>query len=175
MVYGIVRQNGGFINVYSEPGEGSTFRLYFKQARQEKTVAVQSPSKEGVLKGTETILLVEDEPALCKSTEAYLEELGYRVLAVGSPVEALEMLKRFDEPIELLLTDVVMPEMNGRQLLEKIKTQREAIRCVYMSGYTANVIAHHGVLEDGIVFIEKPFMLDKLAVKIREALDPISE
>lgn len=122
-------------------------------------------------KGNETILLVEDEPAILNMTKTMLEKLGYRVLIAGSPQEALHFTRVKKERIDLLLTDVIMPEMNGRDLSRKLKEVYPALKCIFMSGYTANVIAHHGVLQKGVNFIAKPFSRMDLAGKVREVLD----
>ena len=121
--------------------------------------------------GHETILLVEDEPAIMKMTSMMLESLGYTVTAVRRPSEALELARKRGEEIHLLLTDVVMPEMNGRDLAKNILAVYPSLKCLFMSGYTANVIAHHGVLDKGVNFIQKPFSKEQLGAKVREALD----
>jgi len=174
MVYGIVKQNDGFINVYSEPGRGTTFNLYFGRSRE----TVQTPAQPVTLPsatGHETILLVEDEPSLLELGTMLLTRLGYRVLTVGSPQEALERVSTNSESIDLLITDVVMPEMNGRDLAEAIRKIRPGIRVLFMSGYTADVIAHHGVIEAGKAFLQKPFNRSQLANTVRQVLDaPLS-
>jgi PAS domain S-box-containing protein len=169
-VYGIVKQNNGFINIYSEPGQGSTFKIYLPRQQAEPAAAGIRPSPVETPTGTETVLLAEDEKPLLKFTRALLEGLGYKVLAAGGPREALRLAEESAEEIHLLLTDVVMPDMSGRELLELLSTLRPGIRSVFMSGYTTNVIAHHGVLDAGVHFIQKPFSRDSLARIIREAL-----
>jgi PAS domain S-box-containing protein len=170
-VYGIVKQNNGFINVYSEPGQGTTFRVYFaRHAGSQSSLPTRSPN-EPVRCGQETILLVEDEPPLLKVTAKMLERLGYSVFKAGSPGEALEIAAENSGKIDLLLTDVVMPEMNGRDLAGDLVELQPGLKRVFMSGYTANVIAHHGVLDEDVYFIQKPFSKQDLAAKIREALE----
>jgi DNA-binding NtrC family response regulator len=121
--------------------------------------------------GTETVLVVEDEEPLLKTCKAVLEEQGYTVLATRSPSGAVSLVREHAGEIHLLVTDVVMPEMNGRQLAERLQAVRPSMKCLFMSGYTADVIVHHGVLEEGVQFIEKPFAGKALAQKVREVLD----
>jgi PAS domain S-box-containing protein len=169
-VYGIVKQNNGFINVYTEEGIGTTFRVYLPLVQgpiKPKTKTVDVLSK----KGTETVLLVEDEEMVRDLAETILTRHGYNVINTECGADAVEMCKTFSGKIHLLLTDVIMPGMTGREVFEKVKTIRPEIRVLYMSGYTENVIAHHGVLQDGSTFIPKPFSVDGLAKKVREILD----
>ena len=169
-IYGIVKQNNGFINVYSEPGQGTTFKIYLP--RQESQAAATEPPRRHaeIPTGTETVLLVEDEKSLLKFARVLLEELGYTVLATGSPREAIQLAKEHTHEIDLLMTDVVMPEMSGRDLREQLEAHRPGLKCLFMSGYTANVIAHQGVLDEGVHFVQKPFTREALARKIREVL-----
>ena len=170
-VYGIVKQNDGFINVYSEPGEGTTFKLYLP-VYSETVVSKQKTFKETSLTGNETILLVEDEKAILRMTKMMLERLGYTVLTASAPKEAILIVEASNiNTIHLLLTDVVMPEMNGRDLSKKLLIMHPDLKCLFMSGYTANVIAHHGVLDTGVQFINKPFSTQDLSTKVREVLD----
>ena len=169
-VYGIVRQNSGFINVYSEPGQGTTFKIYLPRHAGE---AAAEPLFTGMetLHGTgESILVVEDEPSVLKLANKMLTGMGYTVLTASGPAAALDLAKRHTGHIDLLMTDVVMPGMNGRDLAEKLGEHYPDIRVLFMSGYTANVIAHRGVLEEGVQFIQKPFNKRDLARKVREAL-----
>jgi PAS domain S-box-containing protein len=170
-VYGIVKQNNGFINVYSEPGEGTTFKIYLP-VHSEPAVSKQKNFKKTSLTGNETILLVEDEEAILRMTKMMLERLGYTVLIASTPNEAISIVEVSNiNAIHLLMTDVVMPEMNGRDLSKKLLSIYPGLKCLFMSGYTANVIAHHGILDTGVQFINKPFSRHDLATKIREVLD----
>ncbi|MCM2284838.1 MAG: PAS domain S-box protein [Desulfobacula sp.] len=168
-IYGIVKQNNGFINVYSEPGQGTTFKVYFP--RHEASCMETKAVEPEIKKGNAKILLVEDEISILKTTATMLERLGYKVLSASTPGEAIQMAGDLGpDDLHLLITDVVMPEMNGRDLVEKICRLHPDIKCLFMSGYTANVIAHHGILDEGIEFINKPFSRQELASKIWEAL-----
>ena len=170
-VYGIIKQNNGFINVYSEPSLGTTFKIYLPKysgnSEHETKKAVQKVSP----KGHETILLVEDEDAILQMTKQMLERLEYTVLAANTPDEAIRTSNVSGTKIDLLITDVVMPSMNGRELAEKILLSFPDMKCLYMSGYTANVIAHRGILDEGLSFINKPFSKQELSIKLREILD----
>ncbi|MCF6290227.1 MAG: PAS domain S-box protein [Desulfobacterales bacterium] len=170
-VYGIVKQNEGFINVYSEPGQGTTFRIYLPRFADQASCSPAAPAPETVQQGTETILLVEDEEAILKMARQMLESLGYTVLAVGTPVEALHRVEACPGEIHLLITDIVMPEMNGRNLADQLGSIKPALKCLFMSGYTANAIAHSGILDEGVHFIQKPFSIKDLAAKVRQALE----
>jgi len=170
-VYGIVKQNDGFIYVASEPGKGTTFKIYLPRFEAE---TAQAPSGEITVKrptGTETILLVEDDEAILDLGRMILENVGYKVLAAHTPVYALHLVEEHPGDIHLLITDVVMPEMNGRELAEQLSAIRPNLKCLYMSGYTADAIAHRGILDEGVNFIQKPFRSDDLAAKVRHMLD----
>ncbi len=171
MVYGVVKQNDGYISVYSEPGEGATFNIYLPRYRGGADPVPAKPLADATRGGSETVLLVEDEPMLLELSQTMLERLGYTVLAASVPGEAIRLSSEYSGPIHLLMTDVIMPEMNGRELAEQILSLYPDIKRLYMSGYTANVIAHHGVLEEGVHFIQKPFTIEDLAVRVRESLD----
>lgn len=170
-VYGIVKQNNGFIKVYSEPDNGTTFRIYFpRQTGQTVDAKWESTEKIPLSRG-ETVLIVEDEPALLTMTKMMLEELGYRVLAAGTTGEAIALAEKHAGEIQLLVTDVVMPDMNGRDLARQLISQYPNIKHLFMSGFTANVIARRGVLEESLNFIQKPFSMKDLAIKLRETLN----
>lgn len=170
-VYGIVKQNNGFISVYSEPGQGTTFKVYLpryigKEIDEKRTKAVEMPRGRG-----ETVLVVEDEVSILMLISNILQSIGYKVLTVDTPAEAIHLAEKYGEKIHLLLTDVIIPEMNGKELAEKLLSIHPHLRCIYMSGYTADAIAHRGVLDEGINFLQKPFSTMDLAVKVRMALD----
>ena len=170
MVHGIVKQNDGFINVYSEPGKGTTFRIYLPRYAGQAVVTHRKRAAKIPLSNGETVLVVEDEPALLAMCKMMLEKIGYRVLATGTPGEAIKLAEEHASEIHLAITDVVMPEMNGRDLAERLQSLSPGIKILFMSGYTADVIAHRGVLDEGVNFIQKPFSMKDLAVKVREAL-----
>ena len=170
-VYGIVKQNHGFINVYSEPGQGSAFKVYLPRHAVEPDRAAKQEATMPGATGRETVLVVEDEPMLLDMTAAMLKLLGYTVLPAATPEKALRLAGEHGGTIDLLITDVVMPGMNGLELAEKLASLRPGLKRLFMSGYTANVIAHHGVLDEGVYFLQKPFLSNNLAAKVREALD----
>jgi len=169
-IYGIVKQNNGFINAYSEPDQGSTFRIYLPRHMGKAGQMQKKGPAEPALRGQEIILLVEDEPAILTLTTMILERQGYTVLAANTPGEAIRLAREHAGEIHLLMTDVVMPEMNGRDLAKNLLSLYPHLKRLFMSGYTANVIAHHGVLDGGVYFIQKPFSIKELAAKVREAL-----
>jgi signal transduction histidine kinase/CheY-like chemotaxis protein len=169
-VYGAVKHNNGFINVYSEPGQGTTFKLYFPQCagKAEKPKATVKAPKAFK---TVAILLVEDDEMVRNLTMMMLEKIGHTVVVAETPEEALALFEKVGMDIDLLLSDVVMPQMNGKSLKKSIEALKPGIKTLLMSGYTANVIAHHGVLEKGMHFIQKPFSIEDLARKVREAIE----
>jgi len=173
-VYGIIKQNEGFISVDSEPGKGTTFKIYLPRY-ETNTVPVPAEIPPQAAKGgTETVLLVEDEPMILGLCKTLLEELGYEVLTARTPSEAIDLAEKHAGKIHLLITDVVMPEMNGRDLAKHLLALYPGLKSLFMSGYTANVIAHRGMLEHGIHFMQKPFSMEVLSTKVREALGRIS-
>jgi signal transduction histidine kinase/ActR/RegA family two-component response regulator len=169
-VYGIVKQNNGFVNVYSEPGRGTTLKIYLPRIVGEVVEVVSRPGSEIVHGNSETVLLVEDEIANLRMVERMLIRLDYRVLPANSPIEAIALAEHHPEPIDLLLTDVIMPELNGHDLAIRLRDLRPDIRVLFMSGYTANVIVHRGVLDEDVFLLQKPFTSRELAVKVKEAL-----
>jgi CheY-like chemotaxis protein len=169
-VYGIVKQNIGFINVYSEPSVGTTFRIYLPRYTGTLEQAAAEGQSRNVAGGAETILLVEDEPAILNLSREMLESVGYRVLAAGTPAEAITLAGEYAGRIDLLMTDVVMPGMTGQDLSKRLLSLYPNLKQLFMSGYTADIIADHGILEDGVNFLQKPFSLKDLSIKIREAL-----
>jgi len=171
-IYGIVKQNNGFINVYSEPGKGTTFKIYLPcHLGKEAAPLRQEGVAEPVRRGCETVLLVEDEPAILDMGKMMLESCGYRVLAAGTPGAAIRLAEEYAGEIHLLITDVVMPEMNGRDLARRLLSRYPHLKRLFMSGYPADIIAHQGVLDEGAPFIQKPFSISGLAAKVREVLD----
>ena len=168
-VYGIVKQGGGFINVYSEPGRGTTFKIYIPVSTGE-IAPLKRAESQGPVIGSETVFLVEDDDLVRKVTEESLIQLGYTVLSVAGPEDALAVFGEKQSAVDLLVTDVVMPEMNGKDLYERLKLIKPDLKVLYMSGYTANVIVHHGVLDEGVQFISKPFKISDLSNKVRDAL-----
>ncbi len=170
-VYGIVKQNNGFINVESEPGIGTIFMIYLPCHEDGNNQTLTLNRKESAPRGQETILLVEDEDVILDLGTRILSSLGYTVLQANTPGEAIQLARQHAGRIQLLLTDVVMPEMNGRDLADRLQAEYPDLKCIYMSGYTADVIAHHGVLAEGINFIQKPFSSSNMATKVRNVLD----
>ncbi len=169
-VYGIVKQNAGFINVYSELGEGTTFRICLPAAFEEEALPARSSNPTAMSKGEETILLVEDEVQLLELTKENLSRLGYTVLAADMPQEALRVAREYPGVIHLLLTDVVMPGMSGEDLRNELVVERPGIKCLFVSGYTADAITDRGILDPDVHFLQKPFSIDALSAKLREVL-----
>jgi CheY-like chemotaxis protein len=171
-VFGIVQQSAGSIWVYSEPDVGTTIKAYFPRVDKPATMdAGTAESLEGRLSGNETILVVEDQDSVRSVVETILRRRGYHVLSVHSGGDALLVSEQYSSTIHLLLTDVIMPRMNGRELAERLRAQRPDMRIVYMSGYTDNAIVHHGILEPDVEFIQKPIRPQMLLQRIRQVLD----
>jgi PAS domain S-box-containing protein len=172
IVYGVVRQNNGFINVYSEIGQGTTFAIYLpRHVGADTPPARKDDTPETSLRGQEVILVVEDEPSILELITIMLKRQGYTVLAARTPAEAILLGQHHIDEIDLILSDVVMPEMNGRELAKKLQAIIPDLKRLFMSGYTANIIAHQNVLDEGVSFIEKPFSIKELAAKVRAVLD----
>ena len=170
-VYGIVKQSGGNVWAYSEPGRGTTFKIYLPQAEGTVDRQPRDGQRAGIARGSETLLLVEDQKELRELVREMLEMNGYTVVAAGDGLEALEICQRHEGRIDLMLSDVVMPQMGGRELAQRLATLRPEMKVLYMSGYTSNAIVHHGILDPGTVLLQKPFTPDGLARKVREVLD----
>ena len=169
-VYGIVQQNGGFINACSEPGQGATFRVHLPQCRDENALAADAEEIGAAPRGSETVLLVEDEEALLRVGARMLRGLGYAVITTTDPREAMALAEQHST-IDMLIADVIMPYMTGRELWQAFRKAHPELKCLFISGYTADVISQRGVLEDGLEFLQKPFSLDALARKVRHVLD----
>jgi len=169
-VYGIVKQSGGFIWVYSEPGLGTTFKIYLPRVDAAATATAAAPASAGSPRGTETVLLVEDADAVRAVTHQALARQGYTVLDAPNGAEALRIAADHPGPIHLLLTDVVMPGLSGRQLSDQLARLRPDTKVLFTSGYTDDAVVRHGVLESGIAYLQKPFTVDGLARKVREVL-----
>jgi len=172
-IHGIAEQNGGLVHVYSELGKGTTFRLYLPRHRPEASIptAPEEPPAEALPRGTETILVAEDELVILSVCGTSLGNLGYEVLLANTPSQALALAKNHTGPIDLLLTDVIMPEMDGYTLAQRLEGQRPGIAHIYMSGYTANAVAHRGILDREAPFLAKPFNSRQLAEMVRNTLD----
>jgi PAS domain S-box-containing protein len=169
-VYGAIKQNSGFIAVDSELGQGTAFSIYFPRHVGEVPHGQDQELASPYLPGHETILVVEDEQAILRLSVAMLEKLGYRILAASSPNEAISLAKENAGKIDLLITDVVMPEMNGRDLSKELSSFNPRLKCMFVSGYTADVISHQGMLDEGVHFLQKPFSANDLAARVRETL-----
>jgi CheY-like chemotaxis protein len=171
-VYGIIQQSGGNVWVYTEPGVGTTFKIYLPMIEKGRDSIQTLAASIKPLQGSETILLVEDEEAVRKLARTILQKYGYKVLEAPNGEEAIRIVQgQNGNPIHLMVTDVVMPRMSGRQLADRLASLWPGMKILYMSGYTDNAIVHHGVLEPGIAYIQKPFTPDGLASKVREILD----
>jgi two-component system cell cycle sensor histidine kinase/response regulator CckA len=170
--YGIIKQSGGHISVYSELARGATFKIYLPQVDQETKIRLQRRDSPALPCGTETILLVEDDPALREMAATLLRRLGYNVLAAANGIEALSLKQQRDiGHVDLLFTDVVMPHMSGKELAERVKALYPHTKILFTSAYTENSIIHQGVLNKGMALLQKPFTPSALAHKLRELLD----
>jgi len=173
-VYGIVKQSGGHIWVYSEPGRGTTFKIYFARV-DDPAESLPPPDKSTApQRGHESILLVEDDSQVRELTRSVLASCGYSVVVAENAQAVAEICARHSQPIQLLLTDVVMPGITGREVADRVIARWSGARVLYMSGYAANSVVHQGVLDNGIFFITKPFTPSALASKVREVLDHVS-
>ncbi len=168
-VYGIVKQNNSFINVYSEPGYGTTFNIYVPSTTEGRETQKKS-EEEPAAAGEGNILLVEDDPMVLEITKEMLESIGYGVVIAETPLDALALCEEHGASISMVITDVVMPAMSGKELRNKLAEKRPNIKVLFMSGYTADTIAHHGILDEGVHFLQKPFRLEDLARKVRELI-----
>jgi CheY-like chemotaxis protein len=166
-----VKQSGGNIWVYSEPEKGTTLKIYLPQVNEPLEEMREKVVKDELPRGNETILIVEDEEDVLKLAGRVLSRQGYTVLETTNGGEALKVCREQKEPIHLILTDVVMPQMSGRELIERCREIRQDFKAIYMSGYTDNTITHHGILEKGMNYIQKPFTIESLTRKVREVLD----
>ncbi len=170
MIYGIVKQNHGYLTVYSEQGNGACFKIYLPRTHDSKA-DMKDAANDKVTTGVETVLVVEDEEAILNLSRDVLEQQGYMVIAVSTANEAIHYAETHSDPIHLLITDIVMPDMNGKELAERISAIRPKIKVLYMSGYTASSIEHRGVLDEGMHYLPKPFSIRTFAEKVRETLD----
>jgi len=169
-VYGIAKQNNGFISVYSEPGKGTTFRIYFPSLEE---TAGDKSAKIAVkpVQGAGRILLVEDDAMVRELTAKMLEKIGYTVTVAETPAEALNICKSTADAFDLLITDVIMPQMSGPELRDEIRKIRSDTKVLFISGYTSDIIAHHGVLEKGVQLLQKPFGITDLSQKIKQIIE----
>jgi two-component system, cell cycle sensor histidine kinase and response regulator CckA len=170
-VYGIVKQNGGHVAVYSEVGQGTTFRIYFPRSSEARALPEGQALNARLAGGSEAILLVEDNDELRGAARGILEALGYRVTAAANGNEALATFEDLGGDVDLVICDVVMPGMSGQEVVDRIRTKSPETRVIFMSGYTDNVVLRHGILEGEFEFLEKPFSADRLAAKIRQVLE----
>jgi len=168
-VQGIVQQSGGFIWVYSEPDHGTVFKIYLPLVDEPVSQTERATAED--TRGTETVLVAEDVTAVRAVTREMLRRYGYTVLEAADGATALEVAANFKEPIHLLLTDVVMPDLNGRDLAARLQAARADLKVLFMSGYTDDAVVRHGILQQGIAYLQKPFTPESLARKVRTVLD----
>lgn len=170
-VYGIVKQNQGCINIYSEVGQGTTINIYLPKHDKKEALPHTPHSRTEAVQGQGTLLVVDDNPSILSMTQKMLERLGYTVYAAETPEEAIHIAQSCDHPVDMLITDVVMPEMSGRELADILQAQYPEMKLLFMSGYTNNAIAHQGVLDEGVSYIQKPFSMKELSETIRDVLE----
>jgi CheY-like chemotaxis protein len=170
-VYGILKQSGGYIWVYSEPGKGTVFKIYLPLLRLAAVALVVGGEPRATLRGTETVLVVEDQEQVRRVTRKVLEARGYRVLVATNGPQALELSEEYKGTIDILVTDVMMPGMSGRDVAVRLAKRRPKMRVLFVSGYADESIVHHGVLEPGVALLQKPFTADELARKVRDVLE----
>jgi CheY-like chemotaxis protein len=171
-VYGIIQQWGGAIQVYSEPGWGSSFKVYLPRASEESRRAAASEAPTEVPRGVETVLVVEDQDAVAAVLRASLQHYGYHVLEAHNGSEAIIRAEKYDQPIHLVVTDIVMPVMGGPELATRIREVRPETKILFISGFSERAYSAHGTAEPGVAFLQKPFMPETLARKVREVLGP---
>jgi two-component system cell cycle sensor histidine kinase/response regulator CckA len=171
-VYGIVNQNKGYIDVSSKPGKGTTFYIYLPCHAAIPMSASKQAGAMGTLRGNQTILLVEDEAQLLKAVQTMLIQLGYTVLTAATPGEAIRLSKEYADPLHLLITDVIMPEMNGQDLARVLRQPRPDLKCLFISGYTSDHVSHQSILAEDAYYLQKPFLMNDLALKIKTILEP---
>lgn len=170
MVLGAVKQNSGFIYIVSEPDQGAAVNIYLPRVK-EKVAATTESAENTPGRGTETVLLVEDDEMLLSLETTMLAESGYTVLAAATPEVAVSLAREHPGPIHLLISDMIMPEMNGKELSEKLQPLRPEMKVLFLSGYTAEIISSHGIIQEGINFLQKPFSIEALNGKVRDTLD----
>jgi two-component system cell cycle sensor histidine kinase/response regulator CckA len=173
-VWGIIKQSGGHVEVYSEPGGGTTFKVYLPATQEAGQESKRHSIHREAVHGNETLLLAEDEPGVRSLARLALSSAGYAVLEAGRPEEAVEIARTHQGPIQLLVTDVVMPGMGGRQLAEQVAALRPGVKVLYLSGYTPDAVVRHGVLQADVAFLQKPFSVRSLTRKVRDVLDAVA-